>query len=73
MKRYGSTRVRHAGLDPASTFFRSKGRWTPGQARGDGEGSRACGQSIDELPLPFFQKPVLSEVEGPTSSSGAVA
>jgi hypothetical protein len=27
--------------------------------------SRACGQSIEGLPLPFFQKP--------TSSSGAVA
>jgi hypothetical protein len=29
--------TRHAGLDPASTFFlhRSKRRWIPGQARDD--------------------------------------
>jgi hypothetical protein len=34
------THNRHAGLDPASTFFffldrRIKGRWTPDQVRGD--------------------------------------
>ena len=49
---------RHAGLDPASTFFSNRGkrRWTPDQVRGDGgerwRGRRhdAKGASIDRLP-----------------------
>jgi len=37
MSQSGSALARHAGLDPASTFFTPtvKERWTPDQARGD--------------------------------------